>query len=59
MWILYCMTIIIIIFYVKGNRQDELCCHVSRVEDGSVAMRNGKLHFKQSVRILLYVFVCQ
>lgn len=24
------------------DRQDELCCYVSRVEDKSVAMQNGK-----------------
>lgn len=27
----------------NADRQDELCCYVSRVEDKSVAMQNGKL----------------
>lgn len=27
----------------NAERQDELCCYVSRVEDKSVAMHNGKL----------------
>lgn len=26
----------------NAERQDELCCYVSRVEDKSVAMQNGK-----------------
>lgn len=26
----------------NADRQDELCCYVSRVEDKSVAMQNGK-----------------
>lgn len=26
----------------NADRQDELCCYVSRVEDNSVAMQNGK-----------------
>lgn len=26
----------------NAERQDELCCYVSRVEDKSVAMHNGK-----------------
>jgi len=26
----------------NSDRQDELCCYVSRVEDKSVAMQNGK-----------------
>lgn len=34
----------------NADRQDELCCYVSRVEDKSVAMQNGKHFF-----ILLYV----
>ena len=25
----------------NNDRQDELCCYVSRVEDKSVAMKNG------------------
>lgn len=31
----------------NADRQDELCCYVSRVEDKSVAMQNGNylLHF--------------
>lgn len=27
----------------NADRQDELCCYVSRVEDKSVAMQNGNL----------------
>jgi T-lymphoma invasion and metastasis-inducing protein 1 len=27
----------------NAERQDELCCYVSRVEDKSVAMQNGEL----------------
>jgi hypothetical protein len=27
----------------NADRQDELCCYVSRVEDKSVALQNGKL----------------
>lgn len=30
----------------NADRQDELCCYVSRVEDKSVAMQNGNGHFK-------------
>lgn len=26
----------------NADRQDELCCYVSRVEDKSVALQNGK-----------------
>lgn len=26
----------------NADRQDELCCYVSRVEDKSVAMQNGE-----------------
>lgn len=29
----------------NAERQDELCCYVSRVEDKSVAMHNGKYTF--------------
>ncbi|XP_076682836.1 guanine nucleotide exchange factor still life isoform X4 [Andrena cerasifolii] len=29
----------------NSDRQDELCCYVSRVEDKSVAMQNGKTRF--------------
>lgn len=29
----------------NADRQDELCCYVSRVEDKSVAMQNGELCF--------------
>lgn len=29
----------------NADRQDELCCYVSRVEDKSVAMHNGKYIF--------------
>lgn len=29
----------------NADRQDELCCYVSRVEDKSVAMQNGNLIF--------------
>jgi len=28
----------------NADRQDELCCYVSRVEDKSVAMQNGELN---------------
>ena len=28
----------------NSERQDELCCYISRVEDRSTAMQNGK-HF--------------
>ena len=28
----------------NADRQDELCCYVSRVEDKSVAMQNGTVH---------------
>lgn len=28
----------------NADRQDELCCYVSRVEEKSVAMQNGKLY---------------
>ena len=27
----------------NSERQDELCCYVSRVEERSIAMTNGKL----------------
>ena len=27
----------------NSERQDELCCYVSRVEERSIAMSNGKL----------------
>jgi len=30
----------------NAERQDELCCYVSRVEDKSVAMHNGKYSMK-------------
>lgn len=30
----------------NADRQDELCCYVSRVEDKSVAMQNGKSTIK-------------
>lgn len=29
----------------NADRQDELCCYVSRVEDKSLAMQNGILNF--------------
>lgn len=29
----------------NADRQDELCCYVSRVEDKSVAMQNGNFTF--------------
>merc|ERR1719266_819887 len=28
----------------NSERQDELCCYVSRVEERSIAMNNGKMH---------------
>lgn len=28
----------------NADRQDELCCYVSRVEDKSLAMQNGKIY---------------
>lgn len=34
----------------NSDRQDELCCYVSRVEDKSVAMQNGKTDFIVSLR---------
>lgn len=30
----------------NADRQDELCCYVSRVEDKSVAMQNGNGQFQ-------------
>jgi len=35
----------------NADRQDELCCYVSRVEDKSVALQNGKLRVAISDRI--------
>lgn len=38
----------------NADRQDELCCYVSRVEEKSVAMQNGKLylgHYRSSLPI--------
>lgn len=32
----------------NADRQDELCCYVSRVEDKSLAMQNGKLGIVES-----------
>lgn len=29
----------------NADRQDELCCYVSRVEDKSVAMQNGRYNY--------------
>ena len=29
----------------NSDRQDELCCYVSRVEERSVAMNNGKIFY--------------
>lgn len=42
----------------NADRQDELCCYVSRVEDKSVAMQNGEffLYFVYFHYILLYFF---
>lgn len=31
----------------NADRQDELCCYVSRVEDKSVALQNGEQFFVQ------------
>lgn len=36
----------------NADRQDELCCYVSRVEEKSVAMQNGKLYLGHSVSSL-------
>ena len=36
----------------NAERQDELCCYVSRVEDKSVALQNGKFKI-----LLLFVKV--
>lgn len=30
----------------NAERQDELCCYVSRVEDKGIAIQNGNLLFK-------------
>lgn len=41
----------------NADRQDELCCYVSRVEDKSVAMQNGNyfnLIFRSQHEITLY-----
>lgn len=35
----------------NAERQDELCCYVSRVEDKSVAMQNGEFEFDLKIRI--------
>jgi len=37
----------------NADRQDELCCYVSRVEDKSVALQNGMLTFFSYVLNLL------
>lgn len=37
----------------NAERQDELCCYVSRVEDKSVAMQNGNGIISSSVLLLL------
>lgn len=34
----------------NAERQDELCCYVSRVEDKSVAMHNGKFKMRKMLR---------
>lgn len=34
----------------NSDRQDELCCYVSRVEDKSVAMQNGKHLLSRTTR---------
>jgi hypothetical protein len=33
----------------NADRQDELCCYVSRVEDKSVAMQNGELRIEAQI----------
>lgn len=33
----------------NADRQDELCCYVSRVEDKSVAMQNGECRFLETI----------
>lgn len=37
----------------NADRQDELCCYVSRVEERSVAMSNGNDTFSYNI---LYIF---
>jgi T-lymphoma invasion and metastasis-inducing protein 1 len=41
----------------NADRQDELCCYVSRVEDKSVAMQNGELS-SETQRFQSNVAVC-
>lgn len=49
----------------NADRQDELCCYVSRVEDKSVAMQNGNyqiisliLHFLYLCILIDFLCVC-
>lgn len=43
----------------NADRQDELCCYVSRVEDKSVAMQNGKRYFIIHPKIVLNFYVTE
>lgn len=38
----------------NADRQDELCCYVSRVEDKSVALQNGKKSLKARMKNRLF-----
>lgn len=40
----------------NADRQDELCCYVSRVEDKSVALQNGKELFNYITNKKLFSF---
>lgn len=40
----------------NADRQDELCCYVSRVEDKSVAMQNGKCFIMYFFLLVLVFF---
>lgn len=40
----------------NAERQDELCCYVSRVEDKSVAMHNGK--YLRGITLELLQLLC-
>lgn len=42
----------------NADRQDELCCYVSRVEDKSVALQNGKLNCYVGNPLMLNWFFC-
>jgi T-lymphoma invasion and metastasis-inducing protein 1 len=40
----------------NADRQDELCCYVSRVEDKSVALQNGKSENKLLISLDFFCF---